>query len=172
MALRLPKAAQGRFALYRENIMNNRYKGLAAIAGLALAAAASPVLAQNATETFDNAIDDVGNAASNAGDSIVAGANSVGNAVDDAVDVDVATTTDANLGAADLNASATDANLTGMEPMNDVDMVTTTTTTTERESSGKGAWGLLGLAGLLSFLIRPKTPAIHLDERHDANPRI
>lgn len=146
--------------------MNHRHSGIAALAGLALAVAAAPTLAQNTTTTVDNAVDDFGNAASNAGDAVVAGANSIGNAADNAVDVDVT----ASPGTTDIDLNATDANMVGMEPMNDVDMVTTTTTT-ERESDGKGNWGLLGLAGLLSFLFRPKKPAIHLDERHN-NTRV
>lgn len=145
--------------------MNNRYSALAMTAGFALTASATPTLAQNAVETIDNAAANVGNAASNVGDDIAAGATAVGNAADNAVDVDVATTTDPSLTTTgDLNA--TDANMMAMEPANDVDMMTTTTT--ERESSGKGGWGLLGLAGLLSFLFKPKKPAIHLDERHNA----
>ncbi len=144
--------------------MNHRHSGLAAIAGIALAAAAAPAFAQNTTTTVDNAIGDVGNAATAAGNSIGNAATDITTAADNAVDVDV--TTDPALGAGDLNATGTDVNMTGMEPMNDMDMVTTTTTT-ERESSGKGGWGLLGLAGLLSFLFRPKKQDIHLDERHN-----
>lgn len=146
--------------------MNHRHSGLAAIAGIALAAAGPPAFAQNTTTTVDNAIDDVGNAATAVGNSVGNAATDIATAADNAVDIDVTTTTTGNdLGAADLNATGTDVNMTGMEPMNDVDMMTTTTT--ERESSGKGGWGLLGLAGLLSFLIRPKKQAVHLDERHN-----
>lgn len=145
--------------------MNLRHSGLAVLAGAALVLTAAPAVAQNTADTVDNAIDDIGNTASDVGNSVVAGANSIGNAADNAVDVDIDVTA-ANSAAGDLGATGGDANLVGLEPVNDTEiMTTTTTTTTQRESSGKGSWGLLGLAGLLSFLFRPKKPAIHLDER-------
>lgn len=127
-------------------------------------AAAVPAAAQN---TVGNAVDDAGNAVSDLGSSIANGAdatvNSIGNgadaavgAVDNAVDVNI-TTADNTL------VTNTDVNVT--EPaFNEAETVTETTTVPE-ERSNKGNWGLLGLAGLLSFLFRPKRSDIHLDER-------
>lgn len=139
-------------------------------APLALAmalAAAVPATAQN---TVDNAASDVANAASGIGNGVSNGVDAIGSSVDNAVDVNLTTGnalagTDANLNA-DVNLGATDLNAVDGAAFNESETVTTTeTTTVPEESSGKGAWGLLGLAGLLSFLFRPKKPAIHLDER-------
>lgn len=133
--------------------MNLRNSALASVAAAAIFAA--PVVAQNAVETVDNAILDVGNGVDTA-------ANSIATTADNAVDIDV--TTDPNVTAPlDDGLVVDDANLMS-DPMMDGNMVTTTTTTREG-SSGKGSWGLLGLLGLLSFLFRPKKAAIHLDER-------
>lgn len=155
------------------------FKHAAAAMTLVLAA---PAFAQNSVansadalgNATSNAASSVGNAAGNVAGDVGNAASNVGSAAGNAVDVNV--TTDANaMGAADLNATGTDmnmdANMTDLGPANDAEMMTTTTT--QRESSGKGAWGLLGLAGLLSFLFRPKKPAIHLDERKGhANNRV
>lgn len=149
--------------------MKIRNSGLGVIAAAAMFAA--PAMAQNAVETVDNAIGEVGEAAENAGNSIATGANSVATAADNAVDIDV-TTADPALGTdpVDGNLVVDDTNMMTTDPMMEGNMVTTTTTTT-REEGGKGAWGLLGLAGLLSFLFRPKKGDIHLDER-DGRSRV
>lgn len=155
--------------------MKLHHTGLASIAAIALAVGATPALAQNATQTVDNAITDVGNVAEGAGNSIATGANSLGTAADNAVDVDITTNTAGMNATADPMMNMDAGNDMAMNDMamndmamNDMAMVETTTTTREG-SSGKGAWGLLGLAGLLSFLFRPKKNAIHLDERSTTN---
>lgn len=133
--------------------MKFRNSALASVAAAAIFAA--PAMAQNAVETVDNAILEVGNGVDTA-------ANSIATTADNAVDIDV--TTDPNATAPlDDGLVVDDANLMS-EPM-DGNVVTTTTTTRE-ESSGRGSWGLLGLLGLLGFLFRPKKAAIHLDERN------
>jgi len=146
-------------------MMNHSKRALyACVASLALSAAV-PALAQN---SVGEAIDDVENAATSVGNSIESSATNVSRAADNAVDVDISTdanvsaTTTGDLGDADANMAAMEGDGTDM-------MVTNTTTTTVADEDGdKGVWGLLGLAGLLSFLFSNRKKAVvHLDERRD-----
>jgi len=145
--------------------MMNHYKSaLFSCAAIALAAAV-PAVAQN---SVGEAIDDVENAATSVGNSIESSATTVATAADNAVDVDVST--DANLSATTTgDLSDVDANMTAIDGDGTDMMVTNTTTTTVADDDGdKGVWGLLGLAGLLSFLFSNRKKAeIHLDERRD-----
>lgn len=145
--------------------MNHYKSALFSCAAVALAAAV-PAVAQN---SVGEAIDDVENAATSVGNSIESTATNVASAADNAVDVDVST---------DANVSATttgdlDANMTAMDADGTDMMVTNTTTTTIADDDGdKGVWGLLGLAGLLSFLFSNRKKAeIHLDERRDTTTK-
>lgn len=124
----------------------------AAPIALAMMIVAAPAAAQN---TIGNAADDAGEAVSDLGTSIANGADAAVNGVSNAADINI--TTDDTL--------VTDVNMTDPTMMNEMETVTTETAAPIREQSDKGNWGLLGLAGLLSFLFRPKRADIHLDER-------
>lgn len=135
----------------------------AAPIALAMMIVAAPAAAQN---TIGNAADDAGEAVSDLGTSIANGADAAVNGVSNAADATVGAVDNA----VDINITTddtlvTDVNMTDPTMMNEMETVTTETAAPIREQSDKGNWGLLGLAGLLSFLFRPKRADIHLDER-------